>query len=517
MGVSIAASKLASWLQEVRAGQGMGEKYDVEAEDGSTCSQRLLKRDDAIFREYIDNTTTHGVVRIFSRRSIVRRVFWLLIVLAATTGCLFNCINRIRFLASDPTSTSITIDRLQPINFPAVTFCNLNFLTRDGLNRRGILPLAARVLNAEPASLLNGLCDQYPELGDVILEDLIFEARPNLSTFLHACIFMGDSCKEDDFVPIKTTFGLCYTFNSGQNKEVHQTRGTGARQGLTVFLNVEQDQYVFAPSLDAGVSVVVLPQSEPPIPLDQGIAVSPGLNAFIGLTQRNFIDKTERSCRLESDVSDFNFLHSRFNFSASACSLDCFLTQIAYTCDCSYFPNQYPPDPSSYYAQLHPCSLQDICCVQLMALSPEQCDHCSAPCEAIQYTTFTSYASFPASYLVDSFVSAGFDDVSSNAVSINVYFESLNVENVTTTSAYSVIALLSDIGGQLGLFLGVSIISMIEFGVWLLDEFRDRCLCCVLGKKKAVQVVDDVETEMTEKCADEVPKRAGNSDMGVPD
>lgn len=75
----------------------------------------MLKKDDAVFREYIENTTTHGVVRIFSDKSLIRRLFWLLIVLGASVGCLYNCIDRIRFLVSEPTSTTISIRREHPI------------------------------------------------------------------------------------------------------------------------------------------------------------------------------------------------------------------------------------------------------------------------------------------------------------------------------------------------------------------------------------------------------------------
>ena len=58
----------------------------------------------------------------------------------------------------------------------------------------------------------------------------------------------------------------------------------------------------------------------------------------------------------------------------------------------------------------------------------------------------------------------------------------MNIETQTTSNAYSFIALLSDIGGQLGLFLGVSVISIMEFGTWIVDEIKDRVFG--IGEKK---------------------------------
>lgn len=460
---------------------------DMEIE---SCSKRMLKKDDAVFREYIENTTTHGVVRIFSDKSLFRRLFWLLIVLGASVGCLYNCIDRIRFLVSEPTSTTISIRREHPINFPAVTFCNLNFLTIDGLNSSGILPLAADVLNLEPEFLGDGgLCSSKlsadPSLSGILMEELIKEASNDMDELLSNCTFAGKPCRKEDFEPIVTTFGLCYTFNAGLKAPIMQTNGTGIRLGLSIFLNVEQYQYVSSPSLDAGVRVVIHPQSEPPLPLNQGIAIPPGRTAFIGLSQRMVVDETGRQCRSESDMSGFNYLQEEYQYSASSCSLDCFHTQLAKKCGCSYSPMQYPPD-TPVVADLRPCNFQDICCVQDQAVNPEPCE-CISACKTRIYDAVTSYSTFPAQYILDvldAYFNLPYEIVRENFVVVNVYFETANIEHFTTTSAYSVVALLSDIGGQLGLFLGVSVVSMMEFGVWLLDEFRDRCLCSLCKQKK---------------------------------
>lgn len=474
------------------------------SEGGNACSKNLLKKDDTIFREYIENTTTHGVVRVFRNKSIVRRLFWLLIVLGASAGCLYNCINRIRFLASSPTSTTISVDREQPLDFPAVTFCNLNIFTVDGLSRSGVDPLlAAGVLNAEIEDLFEGgICTRYeaemPDLGNVIFEDLIRNAGHQRSSFIMNCTFMGEFCREDDFVSIPTPLGECYTFNSGSRKEVLQVNKTGIRHGLSVSLNVEQEQYIATPSLDAGVNVLVHPQSEPPLPLERGIAVPPGSNAVIGIMQRNVIDNTGRACCSEDDVSQLSFLQQNNpEYSVSACSLNCFLTQIGDICECSLFPRQYPPD-----LPLRPCSFLDACCLQLVGISPtlglnsSACD-CPSSCKSVSYNAFASYSVLPALYALKYFRQEFGGNATANVAGVTVYYESPHVETFTTSYSYGPVALLSDIGGQLGLFLGVSVISMMEFGMWLLDEIRDRCFCGVFSRKESVEVAN--EAEMKEK------------------
>ena len=121
-------------------------KASNSEENSETCGQRLFKKDDRYFRKYIDNinTTAHGVVRIFTSKSIIRRLFWLMIVLGATAGCLNNVNDRIIYLAGQPTSTTVSLTRQPSLTFPAVTVCNLNQFRRDHVN--SIHPNLSRLL-----------------------------------------------------------------------------------------------------------------------------------------------------------------------------------------------------------------------------------------------------------------------------------------------------------------------------------------------------------------------------------
>ena len=44
-----------------------------------------------------------------------------------------------------------------------------------------------------------------------------------------------------------------------------------------------------------------------------------------------------------------------------------------------------------------------------------------------------------------------------------------------TENSYTIVSLLADIGGQLGLFIGAGLLPIIELCIWIIDEIKDRC------------------------------------------
>ena len=471
-----------------------------------TWRERLLNKDCSTFKKYIESTTAHGLVRIFQSKSIIRRLFWLVIVLSAAGGCLYNISDRIRYLVSSPTATTISITRsnVGELSFPAVTVCNLNYFRMDVLQKRNLSQLveAAFFLDnlfgsntcATVIENVSSILGDDNQLSQTTYEDLVLEARNQLENFITIGYYAGKKLNiSESFQPIFTSLGICYTFNSGRlGKPVKLTNGTGQRQGLQLLVYVDQSTYSTA--FDAGVKVAIHPQSEPPLPDDQGIGVPPGRNAFISLRQKDVVDKTGRTCNSRSDVSHLNFLQGEYtSFSESACLVDCQLTSMTDHCQCIAGRSFYHPDRSKY-GQLPNCTIEDICCIVNELVLPSSCN-CEAACSAVLYDTSLSYSYFPADYLsieLANLVNITPATFPSNFLSMNIYFETLNVETQTTSNAYSFIALLSDIGGQLGLFLGVSIISIMEFGTWIIDEIKNRIfgmgenkmkhMCCSCSK-----------------------------------
>ncbi|KAJ1361427.1 Deproteinrin mec-10 [Parelaphostrongylus tenuis] len=63
-----------------------------------------------------------------------------------------------------------------------------------------------------------------------------------------------------------------------------------------------------------------------------------------------------------------------------------------------------------------------------------------------------------------------YDHCRENAAMLEIFYEALNFETLTESEAYGVVKMLADFGGQLGLWSGVSVMTICEF----------VCLACEL-------------------------------------
>ena len=188
-----------------------------------TFTQRFCSDDSTKFRKYIESTTTHGVVRVFTGKSKVRRLFWALVVLVAAGVCLYNIVNRIIYLASDPTSTTVTTkSNKDGIVFPAVTICNLNIIKRSefarSVNESELMALDQLFFAADQVCENHTVFNDY--LSTVIPNSFSYRrlqdvARHRAEDMIVECSYAGEECSYADFSEVLTRLGYCYTFNGG--------------------------------------------------------------------------------------------------------------------------------------------------------------------------------------------------------------------------------------------------------------------------------------------------------------
>lgn len=104
-----------------------------------------------------------------------------------------------------------------------------------------------------------------------------------------------------------------------------------------------------------------------------------------------------------------------------------------------------------------------------------QCD-CPVPCDSIPFNPMLSYAAFPS----NNFIASGIEEhgisnvtpdllkraqeiMSQNQLELRVYFQELNYQVIEEIPAYEYESLLGEIGGQVGLCVAASLLTVLEF------------------------------------------------------
>ena len=282
-----------------------------------------------------------------------------------------------------------------------------------------------------------------------------------------------------------------------------------------MIIRINQSDY--ATPTDAGMKIAIHTQREPPLPADRGIGVPTGRSAFISIKEQDIQNNAGLHCRDNSKTAKFRFLKGEFpSYSESACLVDCVHNTIARECRCVSARSFYRPD-TSQYAQLPDCTLENICCILDALTSPSDCP-CSVACTSTRYEATVSYSYFPAEYISQKLARSLNTTPANffiNSLEVNVYFDTLNIETLTTDEAYSFIALLSDIGGQVGLFLGLSVISVLQFGDWIIKTIRghnvrevvkNKCCPSCHSKDDLREVTRRVKNKFCPCCHSATPK-----------
>ena len=436
------------------------------------------------FAKYAKDNNVGGLRNVLLGDSIIRRIVWFVILLGLLAATGYTLRNNFKKLIYRPTSTTISTFTPTTQDFPAVTVCNLNLFSASVAIEADVpyaIPDLRQVLDGSNNTCYS-LLQSYINLEDTDFLQLI---NVNPQNLISKCRFSGEDCNViKDFEPVLTHLGVCFTFNSGKfGRPIKRVSNVGVRSGLQLELKVNQSDYIGTFAGDAGLKIAVHPQSEPPLPDELGIAVPPGNNAFISFRKRTVEDETGINCREAHEISDWNFLQlTRYNqsYSQAACLRDSFLTRVADKCKC-IVTNLFIPQPTSGpYSQQPVCNFADICCNFEQYTTPVKVP-CTPACNFDEYPVSTaSYSLFPANYKLQSLSRE-------DSASANIFFETMTVETQHTEFSYGFEEFFAEVGGQLGLFIGVDIICLFEFFFFLYDVivYCAKCKPCKSFPRRA--------------------------------
>ena len=395
------------------------------------------------------------------------------------------------------------VDHKPYLSFPAVTICNVNRFMENripaDMNVNKLFDILGQIPDYEYYED-NDYDDDYElddnkyqdanisldNYDDINFKDLYNQSGFNLNASLMRCDWKGKnrSCCARDFTPVFLPYyGKCYTFNHINDRRAFTQNLAGIGNGLKIWINIKQEFYTEpyeGGHQEAGLQFLVHNENDPPMIDVLGMAAPPGFHSYVAVRPSQFIDLPNPYTECVSSC------HS--GYSRTRCLTICKGEFILQACGC---------EPHGYQLQSgnRSCSLAEtVNCVseatqKFGSGTGNNCStSCPYPCNQTTYESSVSMAVFPSEnqvhtlsdeaasgsnyidYDVEDERAAIADNIRKSWIILDIYFDQLTVTSYTQVPSMTWDAMLSDLGGQMGLFLGCSVITIAEILEYLIRK-----------------------------------------------
>ncbi|XP_067832776.1 acid-sensing ion channel 1B isoform X4 [Heptranchias perlo] len=421
---------------------------------------------------FAGNSNLHGVNHIFVEGGCgVRQVLWGCAFLSSLAIFLYQVVDRIMYYLEYHHITALDEIDSPFMYFPAVTLCNFNRFRRSKITYLDLAFAGSLMGYTEDMDLGFQLAPSVGNDGSPFsMYELFNRTSHQLEDMLKECKYRAQECGPENFTVVFTRYGKCYTFNSGQIKDqpILTTLKGGTGNGLELMLDIQQDEYLPVwgetdeTSFEAGIKVQIHSQNEPPFIDQLGFGVPPGFQTFVSCQEQRLIYLPPPWGDCKSTPMDSDFFDT---YSITACRIDCETRYLVENCNCRmvHMP-EFLVEKDSVF-----CT-------------------CETPCNLSRYGKELSMVKIPskasAKYLAKKYNKSE-DYIGENILVLDIFFEALNYETIEQKKAYEVAGLLGDIGGQMGLFIGASLLTILELFDYMYEVLKHK-LCGILkyGKQQ---------------------------------
>ncbi|XP_069502080.1 acid-sensing ion channel 3 [Ambystoma mexicanum] len=467
------------------------EKMELDTKQSEDDDEEPKASDITVFAS---NCSMHGVSHIFLPGGLtIRSAVWACAFMTSLGFFLFQVADRIQFYSEYHHVTTLDEMESQSMTFPAITICNYNrfrksALTKNDLYWAGVLLGVERESYADYLQAL-GQSDDFSNFfpsKTFSMREFVQRTGHSMDVMLLNCRYRNRDCGPENFTTIFTRYGKCYTFNSGlPGYELLTTLKGGTGNGLELMLDIQQDEYLpiwgetEETSFEAGIKVQIHSQSEPPFIDQLGFGVAPGFQTFVSCQQQELMYLPPPWGDCKSTPIDSEYFST---YSITACRIDCETRYLLENCNCRmvHMPgNSTVCTPEQYKECADPA-------LDFLVEKDNKYCVCETPCSMTRYGKELSMVKIPskasAKYLAKKYQKTE-QYISENVLVLDIFFEALNYETIEQKKAYEVAGLLGDIGGQMGLFIGASILTILEIFDYLYEVIKDKVLRSASGKK----------------------------------
>ncbi|GMR63025.1 hypothetical protein PMAYCL1PPCAC_33220, partial [Pristionchus mayeri] len=306
------------------------------------------------------------------------------------------------------------------------------------------------------------------------MSEMSEEVRRNVSIQKHEliqkCTFNGKPCNiEKDFMQIvDPTFGNCYMFNYNKSEPLSSIRA-GPMYGLRVLMYIAADEYL--PTTEAvGIRMTIHDKDDFPFPDTFGYSAPTGYISSFGMNMKAMSRLAAPYGDCVPDGKTESYIYEDYVYSTEGCYRTCFQDMVIDQCGCGdpRFPVIGNASHCFVFEPEQRKCLEDRTKELGNIHSSFKC-RCQQPCKQKVFTVSYSEAIWPSQSLNITLGSCDMEPdecnehYQENGAMIEVFYEALNFEVLSESEAYGIIKMMADLGGQLGLWSGISVITCCEF------------------------------------------------------
>ncbi|GMR58490.1 hypothetical protein PMAYCL1PPCAC_28685, partial [Pristionchus mayeri] len=511
-----------------------------------------------LLKDFACWTSTHGIPHIGGSNNIWLRLFWVVVVIGCVLGFLVQLQGLIaKYLHYDVNTETTLAYQQRP--FPVVTICHLNPWKRDeaynssqymrdlidayerqtastefgfSSKRNGARKQRAARLTTLASNHLFDLSDNSTFNGTAINAD----AGYSLEDMVISCTYDAETCNTTTMFTSYNdpTYGRCIQFNLDAN--LNSTRA-GPLYGFRVTLRAQQSEYL-PWTESAGAIVSIHNKTDLPYPDLIGYLAPIGQASSLGV---KYVATTRQpapygDCTLNTEVDLPNY---KGHYQVDACYGSCTQCEVIKQCGC-YYPGLPYAEGDAYEScfvetsntSAYQSTSTNLNCIEGIIngknFDIRKCD-CPQPCQVQTYATTISQSKWPSLMFNPNECSEsqigkpwevegerGSNTTNckawykKNTLLVEVYYERMNFQMLSESPAYTLVSCISEIAGQVGLFLGMSIISVFEFFTLLLLIFY--YVSSHRSRRLELEQIDDyikkAERERSEREAKQKEKEA---------
>ena len=448
-----------------------------------------------IIKDRFESSSILALSSFIKNENWIIKLTWLVFLLGSAGVCGWFISRSINDYLNYNVITKTIIKNVNKMNYPIISICNLNPFATNYATQK-IYSLFPSYLINKYGTVLDGLVKIVMHSSGDKLEK--FQLGFSLNNTIYSCLYNSKSCDlNQDFEQYyDINYGNCFRFNSGKSMNGSSTSPKYIfASGLLSAFNVElfigaaySNENIY--SIENGFNIFISDEKKDST-RSEGIRISPGMSTYIVLDKYSIKKQPNPYSECISDLTTINSYSStcyqrvfspdrKYHF--TDCSNMCFQKLVGDNCGCQTTYFNYV-----YYSNMRICSkneslVNDLNCliINWMKFSDtqsilEECD-CPLECEYTGYNFRISSSEYPTlayynNYLTNVSVirsrfsnqsEINFENVKKSVAKLTIFYDELKQTFINEEVKTEVFDLVSSVGGFLGLFLGISCLSLIE-------------------------------------------------------